>query len=149
MCDLTVDVEAWKIFSWPDVVQQSNFCVPDFSVGLHALGLGEIFNVDYDPYTCISMQNWRGMGWGKTGESPKRKTETTFQCKVPPKGLGKLTSETTFDHLKVVFRPLVGTDSLVTRLSKKLVTGEVLLHIWPAPVNLGLVWHLKSNACSC
>ena len=119
-----------RFFPWPDVVQQSNFCVPDFSVGLHALGLGEIFNVDYDPYTCISMQNWSGMGWEKTGESPKRKTETTFQYKVPPKGLGKLTSETTFDHLKVVFRPLVGTDSLVTRLSKKLVTGEVLLHIW-------------------
>ena len=49
-----------------------------------------------------------------------------FSMQSTPQRPGKLTSETTFDHLKVVFRPLVGTnctfspDSLVTRLSTKI-----------------------------
>ena len=37
--------------------------------------------------------------------SPKRNTETTIQS--TPQNLGKLTSETTFAHSKVVFRPYV------------------------------------------
>ena len=41
--------------------------------------------------------------------SPKRKTETTSIDLNTPQNVGKLTSETTFGHSKVVFRPMLRT----------------------------------------
>ena len=41
--------------------------------------------------------------------SPKQKKENTLQYKVPPKTWENSPQKTTFDHLKVVFRPLLHT----------------------------------------
>ena len=58
--------------------------------------------------------------------SPKRKTETTFIDLNTPQNVGKLTSETTFGHSKVVFRPLLRTKRV---FSQKPLTSLKLNHI--------------------
>ena len=55
-----------------------------------------------------------GFGPGMVNEV---KNKNTLQYKVPPKTWEKLTSETTFGHSKVVFRPLLRTWSSCTVIS--------------------------------